>query len=573
MSYVIMSYKTPVPIETFRDYYANIFHDKREYCTTEQHRIHNSVEGWFHSWSTRPFNFSIQPSRLNEQIYALQLNSTPGADGITAEHIRHGRSDILTDCIRKLFEAMIKWTTVPTQFLSGTIIPILKKNNLDPTQPSNYRPLTMTSVLAKLFELVTVTHAELSSAQFGFRTGLCTDMAGATINDAIRICNSKQTPVIGATLDAAKCFDSIWTQGLFYKLAGYLSRPLWCLYYFWYTHMCARIKLGHSVSESFPISRGVRQGSCASPVFFSIFIDNLLQQLNETRAGISIDHDLHIAAVGYADDVTLLSTNGSNMQQLLDMCEQYAASWRYRYNPEKSHAAIFGQWPYIEKPVLRLANHTLCYTDSVEVLGYTLCSDGKHTAHVNKRISKSRSAFYSSAPKGLNVLGLHPYVKADIFKSLCQSTLTYGLGSIHINDSQLKKLNTCQNNLIKSFMGLPKTSRSSGLLAALNIKTVQHLNCDKTLSLLHRTFLTHSILRDLCFYELSSHHAVPGTLVERALSTCGHQDLISIIHKVPPKLNISHTGLSDSIKHVLNNYILTPNSDGQLLLGLLTRSF
>ena len=564
----------PITAESFSKYYADLLYDKREYTTRKHARIHSTVTEWFTNWSSRPLIFPFDVTRVSELILKLPLNSAAGADGVTSEHLRFGHSNALLTCFKRLFEAIVQLCSIPEQFLVGTIVPILKKNTSDPINPNNYRPLTMTSVIAKLFELSTLTPATLSSSQFGFREGIGVDMAGAAINDIIRLFNGKRSPVLLTALDAHKCFDSIWTQGLFYKLSSYLPRPLWCCYYKWYTNMVAEVRVGDVTSNQFPVSRGTRQGSCSSPTFFTVFIDELLCRLNSSDCGVSLNDSLHVGCIAYADDVTLLSTNTVNMQALLSICEQYSKEWRFTFNPQKTQSLVVGKWPFCTPPDLTLYGTTLPRASSAEILGFHFDSVGKYTSHIRSRESKCGSAYYSAVPKGLSFPGLHPYVKAKIFQSICQSTLTYGIGALDISPSSLNHLNTYQNNFIKKFMGLPRRSGSTPLLDALHLKNIDLLVSNRTVNILHRTFCKPNLLRDICFVCMDN-APVRGTLLSRTLSLCdgNFNNLIHIIYQVPHKNVHPHSGISDSIKTLFNTFHLLPNTEGQLLLELLTKSF
>ena len=44
-----------------------------------------------------------------------------------------------------------------------------------------------------------------------------------------------------------------------------------------------------SLSDSFPISNGVQQGGVLSPILFTIYIDNLLNDLHNVGAGCFLD--------------------------------------------------------------------------------------------------------------------------------------------------------------------------------------------------------------------------------------------------------------------------------------------
>ena len=51
-------------------------------------------------------------------------------------------------------------------------------------------------------------------------------------------------------LDAEKCFDSIWHDGLFYKLIDIFDTVLWRFLYNWYSSLEAVIQVGRPYTPS-----------------------------------------------------------------------------------------------------------------------------------------------------------------------------------------------------------------------------------------------------------------------------------------------------------------------------------
>jgi len=97
-----------------------------------------------------------------------------------------------------IFQQSLDSGTVPTQWKHAFVSPVFKKGNK--THPTNYRPISLTSVFCKIMEHILssqiIKHLEdnsiLSENQFGFRTNhSCESQLFVTINDITKALNDK----------------------------------------------------------------------------------------------------------------------------------------------------------------------------------------------------------------------------------------------------------------------------------------------------------------------------------------------------------------------------------------------
>ena len=243
---------------------------------------------------------------------------------------------------------MFSHTVTPDILSMGIIIPVLKKPTLNPNKPANYRPITLSSTHIKLIEILMMPSDKSCNSQYGFRQGRGTAMACSLINDLLLYCNARGSPMFICSLDAEKCFDSIWHDGLFYKLIEILPLSHWLFLYQVYGSLQATVRWDGGISAYFRVTRGTKQGSILSPVWFDIFINDLLQELTSSDLGIKIGSST-FNSFAYADDVTLLSLCCKDLQLLIDLCESYAKKWRFSFGINKNQ--VHGCWPYtLQKP-------------------------------------------------------------------------------------------------------------------------------------------------------------------------------------------------------------------------------
>jgi hypothetical protein len=222
--------------QNFADHFNSVMNDSGSLSEEQQH-IDDAVKDYFVKNQNHREERVITPDHIAKLLGTLKLNTSPGYDGITSEHLVHGKSDILCKHLASLSTAVLTWNVVPDIFKVGIIIPVLKKATLNPNDANNYRPITLSSVYSKLVEQIMVPPDNVSDVQFGFRAKRGTSFGCRLLNDIAYYQTHKGSPLYVCSLDAEKCFDRIWHSGLFFKLWGVLPVSQWMLLYRWYSEM------------------------------------------------------------------------------------------------------------------------------------------------------------------------------------------------------------------------------------------------------------------------------------------------------------------------------------------------
>ena len=79
----------------------------------------------------------------------------------------------------------------------------------------------------------------------------------------------------------------------------------------------------------------MRQGGVLSPILFTVYIDDLLLELEKQGVGCFWKH--HFAgAVCYADDVALIAPSASALHLMLRACTQFASTHSLIFNASKT---------------------------------------------------------------------------------------------------------------------------------------------------------------------------------------------------------------------------------------------
>ncbi|XP_066926571.1 uncharacterized protein [Clytia hemisphaerica] len=169
-------------------------------------------------------------------IQGLNKNKAPDPFGIKAEHLINAMySQNLSSYLAQLINDIFQNESLPNLLSRSYIIPVIK----------SYRK------------------PDHKNAQFGFASDASTLHAAFLINDTILKYNTEGTPVYICSLDAEKAFDSCNWYQLFDKLHQNNTLPKLVIRFLINLYMNgeANTKYKGTVSNSFTLSQGVRQGS------------------------------------------------------------------------------------------------------------------------------------------------------------------------------------------------------------------------------------------------------------------------------------------------------------------------
>ena len=92
-----------------------------------------------------------------------------------------------------------------------------------------------------------------------------------------------------------------------------------------------RVKWKSSMSTTFNISNGVRQGAVLSPLLFNIYIDELIDDLKHDGRGCWIGSVFYGVLV-YADDILLLAPTVSALKSMIKTCENFGNNAGLEFN-------------------------------------------------------------------------------------------------------------------------------------------------------------------------------------------------------------------------------------------------
>ena len=330
--------------------------------------LHSSIQCSIESWHLRDIHFSDK--EVLEALSLLKSKKTD-SDGVSSDHLKLASSAIAKPL------AIFLTSVVRHGCLSDCVLIPIPKGSKDPSCSLNYRAVALASTVSKVLE-----HLIFKKYSSSFCTSsLCSLVSNqATLQLYVLVLLNvvsryihRGSSVLGCFLDASKAFDlvdhgmlfdKLLTRGLPVSIVRFLSS--------WYyaQQMCARCN--SSVSDSFHVSNGVRQGGVLSPMLFAVYVDSLLEMLEASGVGC-YSGGCFVGAVCYADDIVLLAPCASALRVMLDICDAFASSHGLVFNAAKTQLICFRQrYTNTFPPEIIFNGSTLRFVEEVSHLGHIL---------------------------------------------------------------------------------------------------------------------------------------------------------------------------------------------------------
>ena len=287
-------------------------------------------------------NLEITREDIKSRLERINVTKSSGPDNIHP-YVLQKTAGVTCIPLEIIFKKSINSGECPTDWRSANVAPIHKKG--DRTDPSNYRPISLTSQVCKILESIVrahvLEHLEMNNIlrdeQHGFRerrsclTNLLEMMEYWTEildeGDGIDV----------AYLDFKKAFDLVSHQHLLYKMSKYgiTNQTLnWIRAFL--EQRSQRVVIRGSTSESFAVTSGVPQGSVLGPILFLIFINDLPLEIISPLRLFADDSKVFSRIVADKNKKKGQAENGNVLlQKDLHSIASWAKKWKMEFNVDK----------------------------------------------------------------------------------------------------------------------------------------------------------------------------------------------------------------------------------------------
>ena len=365
----------------------------------------------------------------------------------------------------------------PEQCKHAIVRPVLKKDNLDPDELKNYRPVSNLHFISKIIEKLVVQRLEDHLCKYSmfdpllsaYRSGHSTETALVKINNDIVSSLDGGQCVILASLDLSSAFDTV-DHAIFlrrlqdmYGICNTFQK--WFDSYL--TNREPRVCINTSFSNPRYLKCGVPQGSVLGARIYTMYVrpmSEIINRHNVSYHSYADDSQLYIQCDNNEESIRCAITRLE--QCISDICEWMSGN-SLKINQDKTEFIIFScksdQYNHLS---LNVGSEIIHPSKSVKILGVTLDSNMNMQQDV---VNTCRSSYMhirkiNSIRKYLSKESTLTLVNATVLMRLdyCNSLYT------GLPQKTLHKLQLVQNAAARLITQTPRHYHISPILKELN---------------------------------------------------------------------------------------------------------
>ena len=426
-----------------------------------------------------------------DTVNALKSNAC-GVDGISAFFIKLSIHQSAT-AITKIINWSLCNSVFPERWKQALVMPIPKINN--PMLPSDYRPISLLSVLSKIIEKIAAKqmvaylsqHMLFDINQSAYRKNHGCQTALLKITDDLYQALDKGEIAIQVLLDYSKAFNCANHDIMLAKLKalGFSNGALsWINSYL--SGRSQRVKTHNGFSNWKNLANGVPQGSILGPLLFTILLNDMHQFLSNCKLHLYAD-DSQIYITGTINEILeLISKVNSDLLNIFKFSEANNLS----LNIGKCKYIIIGSNPNlklvdnINLPIVHIAGRALKREYEVYDLGVLLDDKLTWESHYDKTISsaygKLRSAYLAKnfLNRKSKIAVVEYYVLSQLnYCNIIMQNLSQGIKS---------KIQKLQNACTRFIFGLRKYDHISQHFKQLNVLNMENRRILHSATLMHK---------------------------------------------------------------------------------------
>ena len=362
----------------------------------------------------------VTSDEVRKVVKKMKGGSGPGIDGIPAVLLKRFL-DVFLLVLVNIFNRIISSGVWPSLWKVSIMVPLFKKGS--PSDHDSYRLIALAPALSKILEKILDNrlnewlegYGVIKEEQGGFRKGYSTSDRAFVLSALIEKYGSGRKKLYVAFLDLRKAFDNV-DRALLEKCLRDVGLPLSFIRLFvgMYSGTKSMVRVaGSGFSRLFDLKKGVKQGSAMSPRLFGLFLNDMVEFLEEKWAPKLCLGKINFSVLLFADDTALVAKSARELQILLDLIEEYLQMKKLQLNVMKTKVVVFSKRNEKIDNIFVFGGQQLEVVEKIKYLGYIFQSNGGWSSHIKEVLNRGRAATFSlfrNKISGIKNLSLHKRV-------------------------------------------------------------------------------------------------------------------------------------------------------------------
>lgn len=426
-------------------------------------------------------------------VHAINLmadGKSPGLDGLPKEFYQRFFYLFGSDFVTMINSCFLHYGVLPPS-MRHAVITLLCKDQQNSHLLQNWRPISLLNVDYKIcakvisLRLRTVLSSIISIHQTCAVPGRSIADNLHLFRNIIDYVNQKSLRLAFVNIDQEKAFDRVDHNYMFRVLDSFGFGPQFQRWIrLFYSNVYSSVLVNGTVSDSFQISRSVRQGCSLSPMLYIACLEPLALAIRKHPGIVGLpispySEDLKISQ--YADDLTVIISKDHSFASLLLTLNTFSAATGSKINQGKSNALFLGEWAARQdKPA------QFNWQNSIKLLGINFNAQGIDLTNTWPKVLTKLQKSLSDVSRRSHTL----YGRALLVNALALTKLWSVASVASMSDHWTIRFNKIIYNflwntghewLARPTMNLPKTQGGVGMVdiqlkvSSFLIKHIIHL--------------------------------------------------------------------------------------------------
>ena len=483
----------------------------------------HSSDGW-----------TFTAEQVAAQTRRRTCKTSAGPDSVLPLFLRYGGEALYT-ALASVFNYSWRHSVTPQAWREANVTALYKGKG-ECSDPKAYRPISVTSGIARTFEhliherLADAIGQQLARAQFGFRARRSTTDAILQLLSPIQyLCGHNSTSAKGKRkeagastaqyrklrsaalfLDIQKAFDRVDHSILLDRLSAKgVHGAAWRWIRSFLTDRRMRCVDNQYESHWQPVRHGVPQGCVLSPLLFLVFIDELIGTIRRDGACSMI------SPIFYADDgvlgpdlaacrqrlkkyigkprgiVTFEQQYSEHLKVAAAHLDRWCKTSRMHFGEAKTKVVVFNRGKHCDDTHfddIRLCGYIVGVANSYDYLGLTLSHKLKWDKHVERKLTTAREVARRLTSIAYNARPVEPAVIRELVRTCLVPSFDYGIEywGIGLPDASARPLQAAMAKPLRVASGLPLTTHQLSTLRGAGVSPVATHTQHKQLQHLQR---------------------------------------------------------------------------------------